>query len=115
MANLTVIEEIPITLAELKTKVDSIQLGGEELSFRTNKVKEYLMQFTRLNLKEVTELKKKLQDLDIPRMKEKQIVKIIDLLPRDMDELRMVFAGENTTINQENMQKILDVVKDYVK
>lgn len=115
MANLTVIEETPITLAELKTKVESIQIGGKEPSFRINKVKEYLAQSTRLNLKDALELKKKLQELDIPRIKEKQIVKIVDLLPRDMDELRMVFAGENTTISQENMQKILDVVKDYVK
>jgi len=110
MPSSIILEEKPIHLAELKTKLEK---RDSELGFRATKTKEYLKKFAKLDIKKSQELIKKIQDLNIPRIKNRQITKIVDLLPTNLDELRMIFVGEITTITPENMQQILDVVKEY--
>ncbi|MBS3157033.1 hypothetical protein J4442_02555 [Candidatus Woesearchaeota archaeon] len=115
MSDERIISERPITMVELSEDLDSLENKEKELSFRANKTKSYLKQFVKIKIKDAEELKKKIEGLDIPRIKERQIVKIIDMLPESLDELKMLMVGETTTITDENMKKILDVVKDYVK
>jgi len=113
MPSSTILEERPLNLVELKTELDKIEKRDKELNFRATKTKDYLKNFAKLDKKKVVELRKKIQELDIPRIKERQIAKVIDMLPEDMDDLRTVFVGETTTISPENMQKILDTVKKH--
>ena len=115
MPNEKLITERPITMVELARDLEKLEKTEKELNFRSNKTKAYLNHFTKITIKEVKELTKKLKDLEIPRLKDRQIVKIIDTLPIDIDDLRMVFVGETTTVNEENLKKILDVMKEYVK
>tara|TARA_Y100000034_G_C6776377_1_gene346688 strand:- start:180 stop:533 length:354 start_codon:yes stop_codon:yes gene_type:complete len=114
MPNSEIVQETPITLSELKEKINVIDKKDEELNFRANKVKEYLNKFVKLDVKKVEEIKKKIAELEIPRLKDRQVVKIIDIMPDNLDEIKMIFVGETTTVNPENLQKILDVVKNYV-
>jgi DNA-directed RNA polymerase subunit F len=109
------INERPITMVEVASDLAKIEKEDKELNFRSNKASAYIKAFTKLDLKQVNELFKKIEELNIPRLKERQIVKAIDILPKDIDELRMVFIGETTTVSDENMNKLLDVVKEYVK
>jgi len=113
MPSSIILEEKPIHLAELKIKLDKIETRDKELGFRATKTKEYLKKFAKLNQKESQELIEKINSLNIPRIKDRQITKIVDLIPTGLDEIRMIFAGEITTITPENMQQILDVVKEY--
>ena len=115
MSDERIISERPITMVELSEDLDNLEKKEKELSFRANKTKSYLKQFVKIKLKDAEELRKKIEALEIPRIKERQIVKIIDMLPESLDELKMLMVGETTTISDENMKKILDVVKDYVK
>lgn len=110
-----IINERPITMAELSEDLDRLEKQEKELNFRANKTKSYLKQLSKMKFKESQELYKKIESLEIPRIKDRQIVKIIDMLPETLDELRMLMVGETTTINEDNMKRILDVVKDYVK
>lgn len=115
MSNEKLIQERPITLAELGDDLTKLEKEEKELNFRSNKAKAYIKAFIKTTKKQSEELNKKIQELSIPRLKERQIVKIIDLLPKDLDDLKMIFVGETTTVSDENMKKILDVVKEYVK
>jgi len=110
-----IIEERALSLAELKDTLEKVEKRDEELSFRANRVKDYLSHFDSLKLKDAGELKEELEKLDIPRLKEKIIIKIIDLLPDNNDDLRIITSGENLTITPENMEKIVKTVKEYVK
>ena len=69
----------------------------------------------KIDKKTALELKQKLLSLDIPRLKDRQIIKIVDMLPEDIEELRAVFTGEVTTITQENLEKIVEAVKPFVQ
>ncbi|MBD3249261.1 hypothetical protein GF336_04415 [Candidatus Woesearchaeota archaeon] len=108
-----IIEEKPIPMAELKKELDSIKKEDEELNFRANKTDEYLSQMTKLSSKKAEELKGKLEGLNISRLKDEFIVKIIDTLPGTVDELRVLLQGYIVSINQADMKKIVELVKEY--
>lgn len=114
MASIKLIEEKPVSLSELKEKLDDIQKRDTELSFRGNKVRDYLNKLVKMDLESSEELKKKIAALDVPRIKDRQIAKTIDILPENIDDLKALMTGETTTITDENMQKIIDVIKDFL-
>jgi DNA-directed RNA polymerase subunit F len=114
MASTKLIQESPLPLPELKEKLESIEKRDKELTFRGNKVKDYLNKLIKLDTKQTAELKQKILDLEIPRIKDRQIIKILDILPEDLDDLRSVFTGETTTVTQENMEKLIEAVKPYL-
>lgn len=111
MSDLQVINEKPLTMAELKEKLEEIKKRDKELSDRATKTHEYLNKFAHLKEKEALKLKEEILKLDIPRLKEKHIIKIIDIMPKDIESIKLIFASENITIKQESLQKILDVIK----
>ena len=63
---------------------------------------------------EADALEKELIKLDIPRLKDHHIKKLLDILPASIEELKVVFSGYTLTVNKENMQKIVNVIKKYL-
>ena len=114
MVSIKLIQETPISLPEIKEKLHEVESRDKALSFRANKVNDYLNKLVKFESKQSLELRQKLISLDIPRLKERQMIKIIDILPEDLEDLKAVFIGEVTTITQENMEKIVDAVKPYL-
>lgn len=114
MTSTQVLNENPLTLVELKDKLTNLKKRDKELSERGNKTKEYLDMFTSLTPKKVEVLKKKLNDLNVSRLKARHVAMIINVLPEDIDSLRTVFSGETITVKQEDLKRIVDVVNDYI-
>ncbi len=110
MVELDIIEQKPISLAELKGRLDATKLSGKELNFRANKVYSYLEEFTSLDLPHYEEFYKKLSGLGIQKLRDRQIVKIIDLMPEDADSLKTIFIGESSTLKQDEIKQILDAL-----
>ena len=113
MADVEIVNETPMSLADMREILLKIKKRDKELNFRANKTLDYLTKITKQNKKEVTELKEKLQKLELTRLKERHLVKIIDILPKDLDSLRAVFSGEGITLKQEDLNKILETIKPY--
>ncbi len=111
MGRIEIIKEKPLTLIETKKLLEKIEKRDKELPTRTQKTKEYLNKFAKLTLKEVKDLKEKLIKLNITRLKEKTIAKIIDIQPKDIDSLRIILSTENLTLKQEDLQKIIECLK----
>jgi DNA-directed RNA polymerase subunit F len=112
MPSIEIIEETPLTLVEMKERLAKVEKRDKELNFRATKTKEYLNTFTKNEeLKKSEELKNKIKELNIPRLKDRQIVKIVDIMPQDMDGLKIIFVGENITVKNEDLEKILQVIK----
>jgi len=112
---LKILSETPITLAETRVEVDNIKKRDNQVNFRVERVEDYLNNFLRLSPKKAEELKKKIIDLNIPRMRDALVCKIVDLLPRNIDELKTITQSYPITITNENLKKILDVVSEYTK
>ncbi len=111
MPRYEIISETPITFAELKDQMSKIEKRDTELSFRGNKTKEYLNMTTQLKLKDAKEIKKKIEELGVLRLKDKQIAKIINILPKDLDSLKVI--SSDSMASKEDLKKILDILKDY--
>ena len=115
MTNSELLGEEPICEFELRAELDKIKKKVEELNFRANRTLEYLNAVSKINHKNGAELKKKLHELNIPRIKEEVITKIIDLLPSTEDELKMILSSYSLTISKENIKKILSTVSQFIK
>lgn len=111
MGRIEIIEEKALTLTEAKELISKIEKRDKEISIRTQKTKEYLNKFAKFTKKEIKELTEKLTKLNILRLKEKTIAKLIDIQPEDLDSLRTILTAENLTLKQEDLQKIIECLK----
>lgn len=108
------ISETPITMAELKEDLKKIKERDKELNFRANKTEEYLNMFSTLDADKARELSDKIKKLDIPRLKDEHITKIVDLLPVSAEEVKSILQGYTVTVNNDNLKKIAETVADYL-
>ncbi|RLE39428.1 hypothetical protein DRJ17_00565 [Candidatus Woesearchaeota archaeon] len=108
-----IVEEKSMNVAEVKEELKKIKKRDKELGFRANKTEEYLQAACKIDQKRAKELYEKLENLKIPRFKDIHINKIIDILPKTIEDIQIMFQGYPITITQENIKKILDIVKEY--
>jgi len=111
----TIISEEPMTLVEVKEYLKKLKEKNIELGFRAAKTEEYLNQITLLDKKTAAELKEKLEALKITRLKPAMIAKIIDLVPKTPDDLKVILQGFQSSVSAEDMKKIITVINDVVK
>lgn len=110
-----VVNKEPLSLVEVKSALDKIKKRDEELNFRSNKTLEYLKTLPITTKKDFKELYGKIEALEIPRLKNIHIKKIIDIMPINVDDLKMILSGYTITVNNDNLKKIMDVVKAHRK
>jgi len=113
MTHPKIIEHEAVTMAYLKEELKKIKERDTELSFRGQKTEEYLDQISVLKQKNSEELFQKIKKMDVPRLKEEHIRKIIDVLPMNINELKMVMQGYAITVTAENLTKIQKAVEDF--
>lgn len=111
----TVISEEPLSLYDAKKELKAVKKRDEELSFRSQKCEEYINQNAKLSEKAGKEMKQKLIELEIPRLKEDHICKLIDLMPYNADDIKLVLSGYNVTIKNDNIKQILEILDEYRK
>lgn len=109
--DIDIIQQEAVSMTEMKEKLDKLKEKRKELNFRATKVHEYLEQTSELKKEQADELKKKIDELQVPRIKEKHIIKIIDIMPRNVEELKSLLSGENVTVKAEDLNKILSALQ----
>lgn len=112
MPDLKIVSEVPLSLVDTKEKILAIQSREGELGSKASKSLDYLTTFAHLDKSKADKLVSEISKLNIPRLRDRHIVKIIDILPHDLDSLKVVFTGDNITIKPEDMKRILDVIKE---
>jgi len=109
MSNPTILEETSVPMHVVKESLAANQKQGE-LNFRANKTLEYLNQVPLLKKKDADKLVAELQKLEIPRMKEMHVHKLVDTKPATMEELKSVLSAYTITVSKENLEKIFEVL-----
>ena len=100
---MAIMEETPITMAEVSA------LAGD--SEKGEAIKKFIKQFTKMPVEKARELKEELKALDLIKLKDSHIVKIVDFMPTDASELNKVII--EVSLDQEEITKILEVVSKY--
>jgi DNA-directed RNA polymerase subunit F len=84
-----------------------------ELSYEQQNTLDYAEKFAKLSTKDADELEKKLRE--ISGLTEKQIVSIINILPKKEDELKAVVAKDKLELDEEQIKTVAKIVKEYRK
>ena len=113
MADVQILAETPINMHQLKKELEKIKKRDNELNFRANRTEDYLQQVA--IVKNLDELFDKMTKLNIPRLKEQHMHKIIDIAPATVSELKAVLQGYTITLNNESMKKIVDAVNEFLE
>ena len=113
MADAQIISENPMNMYQLKKELERIKKRDNELNFRAARTEEYLNQIA--VHKNADELFDKLTHLNIPRLKEQHIHKIIDITPTTVNDLKAVLQGYTLTVNNESMKKIVDTISEFLE
>ncbi|MFQ6010314.1 MAG: RNA polymerase Rpb4 family protein [Candidatus Aenigmatarchaeota archaeon] len=105
-----VLETKPISMAEAKKILASREKAGE-LGYEQKLAVEHLNKFTKLKPEKA---KKFLEEISsVLRMSPETLVQIANLMPKNADELRLIFAREKFSLKEEEINKILETVKKY--
>ena len=100
MATNDILAENPISMYELKAELEKIKKRDKELNFRSARTEEYLNQVAALS-KKPSDLYEKLAKLDVPRLKESHLKKIIDIMPKTVNDLKVVLQGYTVSVSRD--------------
>lgn len=106
-----IIAENPISTYELKAELEKIKKRDKELNFRAARTEDYLNQVVSFN--KSSDLYEKLVKLDIPRLKDSHIKKIMDIMPKTANDLKVVLQGYTVSVGNENIKKIVDTINQF--
>lgn len=74
-------------------------------------MKSFLGKFSKIKPEKAKEFKEKLESLGLLKMKGEHIVKIIDLLPQNKEELNKIFVS--MSLDEDESKRVLDVIKEF--
>lgn len=83
----------------------------KELSYEQKNALDHLRKFSKISEKSAAELAEELGKIE--RLKEKHIISIINHMPQDLEELRVLFANEVANISDDDKKKIISIVKKH--
>ena len=96
-------EERPITMAEV------VSLAGD--SEKAEEIKKFIKKFNKMDVKKAVEFVGELKALDLIKLKDEHIVKIVDFVPKDASELNKVII--EVSLDSDEVAKILEVTGKY--
>jgi DNA-directed RNA polymerase subunit F len=83
-----------------------------ELGYEQKNALSYLKKYNELTAKKATELMKKLRE--VKKLRERQIIAIVNLLPTDNDDLRLILEKDYNILTDEEKTLILESVKKFI-
>lgn len=109
-----VLEKTAMSVVEVKEALKKIQKRDEELNFRSNRTLEYVNEVAQIKPKEAKEMVKKIKELEVPRLKDEFIKKIVDIMPRSEKSMQSLITDQSMTVSKENVKKIAAIVAEFV-
>ena len=74
---------------------------------------KFIKKFEKIDFKKAKELEKKIEELNFMKIKQEQLSKIIDVMPETAEDLNKIFV--DISLDENETQKILDTVKEFIK
>ncbi len=106
-----IIETKPVSRAEAK----EIMLSREkekELGYEQKLAVEHLKKFAKLKQEDAKKLADEISA--VMRVNPETLAQILDMLPKTPDEVRMIFAKEKFSLKEDEITKIIEIVKKYL-
>ena len=104
------IETEPITGSAVKEALEEFS-ESNELNYEQNITLNHLARFKRYSAEDAEKIIEELEEK--LKLRRKVAVHIVDLIPEDLSDLRLIFAKEPTQIDKEEMEEILEILEQY--
>lgn len=101
--------EKPISWVEVK-KILTKKEKEKELGYEQKNALEHLRKFCKISQQKAEKIMAELRKIE--KLKDKHIVNIVNFLPENLEELRIIFAHERVVLSDEEKKKIIKIVKD---
>ena len=90
-------------MAEVKA-----QIGDEE---EKKELQSYLKRFSKLKVEKAKEMKEEIIALENPKVREEDVIKIVDFLPKDAEDLNKILI--EVSLSEDETNQIIDIVKKH--
>ncbi len=111
-----ILKEKSVSLSEVKhileKKKKDYSDKDVELLYEQKRALEHSKKYAKLNVKDTEDLKKKLTTLDL-KLNEEQVIKIVDIMPKTVDDVRAIFAKERFKYDEAKIKEILNLIDQY--
>ncbi len=107
-----IINKQSVTLAEVK-EIVSKKSKEQEDNDRTKLLKELLSKVVKIKPEEARKLKQEIKDLNIIKLNEAEIIKLVDFMPDDAEDIRKIFFGQGINLDENEISSILAALKKY--
>ena len=96
-----IVEMKPLNLLEVKEMTKDLEEKKE--------LKDYLKKFTKGAKKDNKKIIEELKKLDNLKLKEEHMIKIVDFMPQNSEELNKIF--NDVSLDEKEANDILDIIK----
>ena len=110
MIGKNVIKKEEITGAEVKETLEEFS-QDYELNYEQNVTLNHLARFPKYSVEDAEKIIAELEEK--VGLRRKVAVHIVDLIPQDLSDLRLIFAKEPTQVTKEEMEQILEILNQY--
>ena len=94
----------PLSMAEAVEYLDDKRDSEAEM-------KKFVKKFVKIKPDKAKELRKKVEELDMLKVKAEHISKIIDILPEDVEGLSKIFT--DVSLDEDETKKILETIEEF--
>lgn len=113
MAGMKILSETSMNIYQLRKELENIKKRDNELNLRASRTEDYLNQTATLNNSE--ELFDKILKLEVPRLREQHINKIMDIAPTNVNDLKVILQGYTISLSNESIKKIIDTINEFLE
>lgn len=103
-----VIENNPITMAEVKEILEE-RSQSIELTYEQNLALDHVTKFAKLDCESSKKLVDELQNI----IKKNQAIRLTNIMPEDMADMRLMFAKERGSHKKEELEQLLKIIEQY--
>ena len=100
-----ILKRTQITMNEVEKILASIPDSEKK-----QEIELFLKKFMKAKAGQAQKIKKDILKLDIAKLKDEHVIKIIDILPEDASDLNKIFS--DVSLNEDEINSILYVVKN---
>lgn len=103
-----VIDSEPVQSVKVKEILEEFS-ENNELTYEQNITLNHLSRFKKYSVEDSEKIIEELEEFVKPKL----AIRIVDLIPTDLSDLRLIFAKENVHLEKYEMEQILAILEKY--
>ncbi|MFP4115663.1 MAG: hypothetical protein ACLFTQ_00445 [Candidatus Aenigmatarchaeota archaeon] len=104
-----IIDEKPVPAAEARNTMSKKK--DESLVYEQKISKDFLSKNVDINVTDARKAMKELQE--VGRIKAGQAAILINIMPEEKSDIRLIFSKERTSLSEEEMEEVLEILDKY--